>query len=338
MKKKPRGLATAFAVGLFFLSAAPVQAQQPLLDKINRIAFRQGELPSGWILLEDRVEDPVFFQEISTLISLVMTLPGAAAINLGHAIETPEGAFNVEYFAFPSFKGATKAGPQFKGAADGHGWLSLRLGDVILFVGSQDRPVQEFVVNAKLIPYLDRLLQEALAAQRAGELVEAEQGFYAVVKAAPVYAKAWLQLGVIYQQASPPKVGAAKNAYRKAVEAQKSTGSLTEKELWQALVGWGMTTLYEGDAAEAGRILGNARTLGASVGPVEEAKSYYFWASTFVPRNDFDQFLDKLEKAFQTQKRAGLGDLVEHAATNPNFAPFKDKKKFKKLLKRYRRK
>jgi hypothetical protein len=309
--------------------------QEALVNKINQVALTQEDLPAGWTMMEDRTQDPVYFNEYSAIRSMFDTLPETGSLNLGHGIQTPDGAFNVEYFAFPKASGADAAEPHLKEAAQKNNWLELRFGDVLMLVATPNRQVQELVTQKKLIPFLEQLLNESIQAEQQGNIAVAEQGYYAVVKIAPIYAKAWLRLGTIYQRSNPPKPDAALNAYQKAVEANTSSPSLTDDELWQAKVGLARTTGVSGDIDAGIKLMEDARQLGGKLGPEQEAKSDYFLAIFYATKNDEDKFVEYLEAALDIQKSEGKTDLFKQATTDPSFEAFKDKKKFKKLLKKY---
>jgi tetratricopeptide (TPR) repeat protein len=333
------GLALGLAgLAALTLGAAPGRAQdeqEALVNKINQVALTQEELPAGWTLLEDRVQDPIYFREFSAIKSMFDTLPETGSLNLGYAIQTPDGAFNVEYFAFPKASGANIAEGHMKLTAQKNNWLALRFGDVLMLVATTNRQAQEFITQKKLIPFLEQLLAESIQAEQQGNVAAAEQGYYAVVQAAPIYAKAWLRLGTIYQRSNPPRQDAAMEAYQKAVEANAKAASLTDEELWQAKVGLARTTGASGNMDGAIKILEEARLLGGKLGPEQEAKSDYFLAVVYAAKNDDDKFLDYLEAALDIQKSEGKSDLVQMAGTEPAFEGYKDKKKFKKLLKKY---
>jgi Tfp pilus assembly protein PilF len=309
--------------------------QEMLVNKINHVALTQGDLPSGWTLLEDRIQDPVYYHEFSKIRSMFDTLPETGSLNLGHAVQAPEGAFNVEYFAFPRASGANVAEGHLKEAARKNNWLALRFGDVLMLVATSSRPAQELITQKKLVPFLEQLLGESLQAEQGGNIAAAEQGYYAVVQAAPVYAKAWLRLGTIYQRANPPKNDAARQAYQQAVEAHNSSASLTEEELWQAKIGLARTTGAGGNLEGAIKLLEEARLLGGKLGAEQEAKSDYFLAVAYAAKNDEDKCIEYLEAALDIQKSEGKTELLAQAGTESAFGPFKDKKKFKKLLKKY---
>jgi tetratricopeptide (TPR) repeat protein len=329
----PARCLAAGAVLLF--SAAALAQPEPYLEAIDRVAITQQELPAGWTLLEDRVDDPLHFTEVSTLISLMGSLAETGSVNLGHAVSTPAGAFNIEYFAFARPEGATTGERYIKEAARKNNWLSFRLGDIVLLAATTDTQAHELLVNRRLVPFLERLLAESLAAEQQGNLAAAEQGYFAVVQTAPVYAQAWLRLGTIYQRSNPPKTTAALEAYRKAVDANRQSPSLSDLELWQALVGLGRTSFFEGNTETAMQVLEEARALGERLGPEQEAKSHYFLAALDVRQNDEDRFVKRLETAFELEKKTGKRDLLEMAAQDPLFEAFRDKKKFKRLLKKY---
>ena len=101
-----------------------------------------------------------------------------------------------------------------------------------MLVCTPDRAVQQTITQRKFLPFLEKLLEESVQAEQAGNVGAAEQGYYALVQAAPVYAKAWLRLGTIYQRANPPKTEAALDAYKKAVQQNDASSSLTDEEVW----------------------------------------------------------------------------------------------------------
>lgn len=333
---RPRALFGKVCFLAWVLGATLAQAQdEALVEKINQVALTQEDLPPGWTLLQDRVDDPANFGEFSKLLSMISTLPETGSVNLGHGIQTPEGAFNVEYFAFARPEGVTTADPYFKDEAKKNNWLTFRLGTVSVLVLTNNRQAHEAIAQKKLLPFLEKLLAESIASEQAGKLGEAEQGYYAIVQTAPVYAKAWLRLGTIYQRANPPKNTVAMEAYQKAVAAHQSSPSLTDEELWQAKVGLGNTTLMEGQADVAIKVLEEARVLGGQLGGTQEAKSDYFLAVAYANKNDEDKFIEYLQAALDIEKSEGKTDLLQRARTDTSFKPYEDKKKFKKLLKKY---
>lgn len=316
------------------LSQTDTENEQ-LGQKINAVALTQAELPDGWTILDERIQDPAYFNEFSTITSMFSSLPETGSVNLGHAIQTPEGTFNVEYWAFLNATGATVAEAHLKESTEKSKWLSLRFGDVLMLVCTPDRKVQEVITQRKFVPFLEKLLDESIQAEQQGNVSAAEQGYYALVQAAPVYAKAWLRLGTIYQRANPPKTEAALDAYTKAVQQNAASASLSDEELWQAKVGLGRTTAASGNLDESIKILEEARLIGGKVGAEQEAKTDYFLSVAYAAKRDEDKLIEYLEAALDIQKSEGKTDLLNQATSEPLFDEFKDKKKFKKLLKKY---
>lgn len=323
-----------FSLGLILASTTSAQDEE-LVAKIQKVAIEQEDLPNGWAVQENRVEDPLFYTELSKLNSMMSSLEETGSIHLGYSIVGPQGPFNIEYFAFARPDGASVAEPYFKDVARKQNWVSFRLGDVILLGATSDRETQETIVQLRLVPFLEKLLQESMEAEAAGNLAAAEKGYYALVQTAPVYSKAWLRLGTIYQRATPPKNAEALEAYQKAIDSNKSSASLSDQEAWQAMIGLGRTNLMEGNVDTALQVLQDARLLGGKIGGEQESKSDYFIATAYAVKKDEDKMAEYLEAALSIQKEDGKSDLVELAKTDSSFDEFKDKKKFKKLLKKF---